>query len=79
MKPTHEYTGHVTYDLTECKVHCLTDPDGSRRIVAMVPKVTQPTDRQSMQAVNGQTVEMRGHVVKEWEEITLLHLPSSGG
>ncbi|WP_028136171.1 hypothetical protein [Bradyrhizobium japonicum] len=71
MKPTHNYTGHATFDLTEGKIHRITSEDGKTRIVALFPKAWKAGAPQSMSAVNGQTVTMRPYHVTEWEEIEL--------
>jgi hypothetical protein len=72
MRPTHEYTTHQTFDLTECKVHCLVDAStGKRRVVVLVPKEWEAGERRDMPAVNGETVSMRPFRVTAWEEIVL--------
>lgn len=71
MKPTHNYTGHVTFDLTEGKIHRVTGEDGKTRIIALFPKTWERGATQAMSAVNGQEVKMRPYRVTEWEEIEL--------
>lgn len=75
MKPIHTYTSHTTFDLTECKVHCLRNEDGTRRIVAMIPKAVEAGHAQEMQGSNGKFVMMRPFLVTEWEEVTLAVIP----
>lgn len=75
MRPIHTYTAHTTFDLTECKLHCLLNEDGTRRIVAMIPKAAEPGHAQEMRASNGEMVLMRPFLVTEWEEVALAVIP----
>jgi hypothetical protein len=77
MKPTDAYTGHVTFDLTECKVHALKNADGSTRIVARYPKAWEAPDPVTLNAVNGTAVTMRPYKVTDWYEVVLMDIPKA--
>lgn len=72
MKPTHDYTGHQTFDLTECKVHVLDNPDGTRRLVAFVPKTFSAGAKTQVNTVNGAQPALRPFLVSAWEEIVII-------
>lgn len=63
MKPVHAYFGHVTTDLTECKVHMV---DGE--LVAFVPKSWDVLNEQTMTVLaTGETAQIKQYRVTEWD------------
>ena len=63
MKPVHSYFGHVTMDLTECKVHCI---DGE--LVAFVPKTWDVVGEVNAHvAATGEMVKLKQYRVTDWD------------
>jgi len=72
MRPYFEVTGYRTLDLTEAKLQVLSNGDGTRRLVAMIPKKWErPDETQTVLCVNGEQRQMRFYTVTEWEEIEI--------
>lgn len=71
MRPLHEHGGYCGFDMTEGRVHRITDPDGSVRVVAYFPKQWVGREPVPMVGVNGKTFFWTPYEVTEWEEITL--------
>lgn len=63
MKPVFEYFGHVTTDLTECRVHLV---DGE--LVAFAPKAWRVLDEQTVSVLaTGEKAQIKQYRVTEWE------------
>lgn len=64
MKPVHAYFGHVTTDLTECKVHLV---DGE--LVAFVPKAWEILREQEVTvSATGEKANIKHYRVTEWDQ-----------
>lgn len=71
MKLAHLFSGHATYDLTECKVH--RRDDGA--IVAFFPKKWEVrVPKQTINVVAGSMAATQ-YAVTEWDEIVLVPAP----
>lgn len=75
MKPTFNYSGFKTTDLTEARVHALKNPDGSTRIVAYLPKTYTKGEPMDAETVKG-TLRVCFYDITDWTEITLMTIPA---
>lgn len=76
MKPSADYTGWKTIDLTACNVHALVQPDGSTNIVARWPKTYTKGEPGPYGTVKGETVHFSQYDVTEWHEVVLTTVPA---
>ena len=74
-KPMTDYIpgdGYITYDLTEGKVHRLTNEDGTTRVVIRFPKTwIKATEPHTLSVVGGHSMTMYAYTVTEWGEIEI--------
>jgi hypothetical protein len=78
MKQLHHSSGHVAYDLTECKLNRLTDKEGNVRFVISYPKTWDKLQRQTMPLARGGSMDVCPYSITEWEEVELDVKPYEG-
>ena len=71
MKQVHHVTGYQTFDLTECRIHYVTEKGKPPRLVVCIPKTWEAGEYVDMPGVNGKSMKVRPYTVTEWREVEI--------
>lgn len=69
MKPAQLFAGWRTHDLTEGKIHKITEKDGTIRFAVLFPKTWEPAgEKGKTPTIGGTEMAVQFYNITSWEE-----------